>query len=172
MPSIVYKEIPGWSGYRAGSDGTIWTCKNGRWGLLSTWRQMKTIPGNHNYMYVMLSGNGQRRNVCVHTLILESFVGPRPNEMECCHGNNNRQDNRLDNLRWDTPKSNQLDRSKFGTGNNGSKHGLAVLTETDVLELRMLHDVHGVTATNLGKRFKIHPNHAAQIYRREIWKHI
>ena len=51
----------------------------------------------------------------VHILVLESFVCPRPEGMQCCHTNGKASDNRLENLRWDTPANNVADRKKHGT---------------------------------------------------------
>lgn len=36
----------------------------------------------------------------VHRLVLEAFVGPCPIDHECCHYDNNPQNNRVENLRW------------------------------------------------------------------------
>lgn len=63
------------------------------------------------YKYISLNGGGkQRRNAKVHHLVLEAFVGPRPEGMECCHANDIAGDNRVQNLRWDTPAANTDDR--------------------------------------------------------------
>jgi hypothetical protein len=53
----------------------------------------------------------------VHRLVLETFVGPCPDGMECCHNNGDPADNRLENLRWDTLSSNAYDRVEHGVHN-------------------------------------------------------
>jgi hypothetical protein len=69
------------------------------------------------YMYVSLSGGGkQLRNCKVHHLVLEAFVGPRPPGAVCCHKNDIPNDNRLENLRWDTPRANVEDKMRNGGG--------------------------------------------------------
>lgn len=50
----------------------------------------------------------------IHHLVLETFVSPRPEGMEACHGNFNRADNRLSNLRWGTHSENQMDNVRAG----------------------------------------------------------
>lgn len=45
----------------------------------------------------------------VHTLVLEAFVGPRPDGADACHENGNRRDARLTNLRWDSRSGNVQD---------------------------------------------------------------
>ncbi len=48
-------------------------------------------------------------NYKVCALVLKAFVGPRPHGMEACHNNGDSTDNRLENLRWDTPSANNYD---------------------------------------------------------------
>lgn len=60
----------------------------------------------------LLSG---RRQALVHRLVLEAFVGPEPGGMEGCHCDGDPANNRLENLRWDTPSGNTLDSVRHGT---------------------------------------------------------
>lgn len=52
--------------------------------------------------------------VLIHQLVLTAFVGPCPLGMECCHGDGDRANNRLTNLRWDTRSANQQDTLRHG----------------------------------------------------------
>lgn len=61
------------------------------------------------------------RNVLLHRMVLEAFVGPCPEGMECLHENDNPQDNRLVNLRWGTRSENQADRVRNGLHHNARK---------------------------------------------------
>lgn len=49
----------------------------------------------------------KQKNLLVHRLVLETFVGQCPEGMECDHVNRDRSDNRLQNLRWVPHKENQ-----------------------------------------------------------------
>lgn len=69
---------------------------------------------------VPLCRDGGYVNRLVHVLVLEAFVGPRPPGLLACHNNDVPTDNRLDNLRWDTPSSNQYD--KVAHGNHYQTH--------------------------------------------------
>jgi hypothetical protein len=67
------------------------------------------------YLRVSLSrGRGGVVDMFVHTLVLLAFVGPRPAELEACHGNGDPTDNRVANLLWDTPSENQYDVVRHG----------------------------------------------------------
>ena len=58
---------------------------------------------------------GDRSSPRVGVMVLETFVGPCPDGLECCHNNDLFCDNRLENLRWDTHRANIADRTRHGT---------------------------------------------------------
>lgn len=76
---------------------------------------LRATPDTHGYARVFLTYRGQRRQLAVHRLVLEAFVGPCPPDMEGCHGPGGQADNRLVNLRWDTRRENAYDRVRHGT---------------------------------------------------------
>jgi hypothetical protein len=62
------------------------------------------------YMRAVLSKPGEKpKYKRLHTLILEAFVGPRPNGMEGCHADDNKLNNTFPNLYWGTRSSNVQD---------------------------------------------------------------
>lgn len=69
------------------------------------------------YLEVCLSRDNRKTFRAVHLLVLEAFVGPRPEGLEGCHENGDSADNRLANLRWDTKGGNELDKVRHGTHN-------------------------------------------------------
>lgn len=73
-------------------------------------------PGRdvHGKLYVNLSNGSLRRVQRVHRLVLEAFVGPRPEGMEGCHFDDDNENNRLSNLRWDTHSGNMRDKVRNG----------------------------------------------------------
>lgn len=81
------------------------------------------------YRYVSLSKLGAVKKFNVHVLVLEAFVGARPSPLhQCCHGDGDRTNASLTNLRWDTAKANQSDRWLHGTQCVGDGSGRAILT--------------------------------------------
>lgn len=83
----------------------------------------RRIPGKiltpfaktYGHLAVHLSAGKRRVNRHIHRLVMEAFVGPCPDGMECCHNNGDASDNRLTNLRWDTSASNTADVTAHGT---------------------------------------------------------
>lgn len=69
------------------------------------------------YLAVQLSGHQK----AIHCLVLEAFVGPRPDRYMGCHRNDDPCDNRLDNLYWGTATENSLDTVRNGHNRNTNK---------------------------------------------------
>lgn len=91
-----------------------------RWGKTRTMRGRVLIPSEVHGGYLSVNlGAGVRRSV--HTLVLEAFVGPRPEGAVCRHLNGNPKDNRLANLAWGTPGENRRDTVKHGNDPRASK---------------------------------------------------
>lgn len=116
MTSVIYRDIPEFPGYRAGDDGSVWTCRRkggndrGSDRFTDTWRRMKPHPHN-GYLRVSLIRDGRVCSRTVHNLVLMAFVGPCPQGMEGCHyPDPDRANNRLSNLRWDTHSENARDK--------------------------------------------------------------
>lgn len=87
---------------------------------------------NHNGYHVVSLGSKPKKQFRLHCLVLEAFVGPRPPGMQGCHGRDDKDDNRLENLRWDTPKRNIAERQSF----DGEKNPNAKLTNAQTQELK------------------------------------
>ena len=62
---------------------------------------------------VRLCKNGKQKFFQIHRLVYETFVGKIPDDMQCNHINEKKDDNRLENLNLMTPKEN----SNWGTRN-------------------------------------------------------
>jgi hypothetical protein len=96
----------------------------------------RTLHKRTGYFVVTLSNKNYRKQVSLHRLILSSFKGDAPEGMECCHENGDRQDARLENLRWDTRKNNHADKKKHGTWQGGENNTWHKLTAAQVIAIR------------------------------------
>ncbi len=78
--------------------------------------------GQEKYLAVNLCQYGEMKFWCVHILVLEAFVGPRPEGMQCCHGPAGSSINCVSNLSWGTRSKNQgEDKRRDGTSNTGTR---------------------------------------------------
>lgn len=123
------------------------------------------------YVRVRLTHHGKHVERAIHILVLEAFVGPRPPGADACHGDGDRWNNRLDNLRWDSHAANQRDKITHGTIARGARNGWAKLTEADVRALRDMVAA-GATVKDAAQAFGISDTHASQIVRRVRWGHV
>lgn len=141
--------------------------------LSDEWRDLKQILDSGGYKTVGLRPdvgikNGGSKRLRVHILVLEAFIGLRPTGMECCHNNGIRLDNRLENLRWGTTKSNAQDTVKHDKSRRGERNAFVKLTKEQVLEIRKRMD-EGQTSTRIMQEFKISRSHANAIKSRRFW---
>lgn len=119
-PDERWKVIPGYEGfYEASSHGRIRSLArviehSGRRKTLIS-RILRPGPHRSGHLWVDLCGPDGHKTRQVHQLVLETFVGPKPPRMVGCHWDGNPQNNRLDNLRWDTQSANLYDAVKHGT---------------------------------------------------------
>jgi len=125
---VAYKILENYPAYRVGDDGSIWSRRKRI--MLPSGRGSKTVIGKtwhpkkiskqkgktegRSYLYVRLSHDKKSRIFRVHRLVLEAFVGPCPEGMECRHLDGDPSNNRLENLRWGTPAENTEDKRKHG----------------------------------------------------------
>jgi hypothetical protein len=69
------------------------------------------ISGTSPYWQVKYTDDGKRvRTRPVGVLVLEAHVGPCPRGKQCCHDDDDLNNNDLSNLRWDWPPANKIDR--------------------------------------------------------------
>lgn len=112
--------------------------KVGRGGRGHKGRVLKLYSVKGLYQQASLSGAGYRRKVCVHILVAEAFIGPRPKGYHACHNDGDPTNNRAKNIRYDTVQSNSRDRIIHGTMLRGEAHPNAKLSDYDVAAIRVL----------------------------------
>lgn len=72
----------------------------------------------------------------VHQVVLEAFMGPRPDGMQTLHKDGSKTNNAPSNLAWGTALENSKDRKAHGTGPNGERNPKAKLTVAAVELIR------------------------------------
>ena len=91
------------------------------------------------YPGIDLCKNGKTTQYRVHRLVLEAYVGKRPDGMVCRHLDGDKRNNRIDNLTWGTQKENARDMVEHGRACQGTKNAHAVLNEEKVFAIRKLY---------------------------------
>jgi len=181
--TVEYRDIPRFPGYRVGSDGSVWTSWTLGRGSHPTdrWRRLrpaigksKRFPRRVEYPRVTLRGEGHApRTITIHTLVLEAFIGSRPDGMEGCHIDGNVWNMCVTNLRWDSKKSNASDKHKHGTMFRplGEKNGHATFTQELVKEIRSSYE-RGMKAAEIARSLSLRPQSVVKIIAGTRWAHL
>lgn len=158
------RDIPGYPGYRATSDGRL----IGKKGKLMSPHTAKST----GYMGVTVHVGGKQGMLHVHKGVCLAFHGlPEPGQ-EVAHKNGVRTDNRAENVRWKTRPENAQERVEHGTQIRGGEHPLAKLDEDSVGEIRALYAAGNCTMLGLAKRFGVSRSKVFQVIHRMSWAHI
>lgn len=162
---VEYRTLPSFPNHRFGNDGSVWSQKNNRWGTKTEWRRLRCSRNKLGYMVTTIRRNdGDTSPKYVHRLILEAFYGPATG-MQCCHCDGNPSNNRISNLRWDTPKGNAGDTLQHGTRVLGEKCRTSKLTDCQVVEIRSRRD-SGELLREIAQRFGVHVSCISKICNR------
>lgn len=176
--SVKYLVVPEFTSYRVGNDGSVWRVwvrikRTGKRRIsCTTWKKMKAELKDNGRLRVRLVQNGKEYRVHVHQLVLENFIGPCPEGMECCHNDDNPLNNKLDNLRWGTRQSNMVDKRINDKIARGENQGLSKITEEQVREIRRMYGSGNYSKYRLGKLFNIDRRNITFIVDRKTWKHV
>lgn len=174
--AVEYRPIAGFPGFFLGSDTSAWS----QWGRGSCvdsgnprkMVRLKLSVRNNGYVTVGLRRKGEKQIAFyVHRLMLETFVGPCPDGMECRHLDGNPKNNSLGNLAWGTKKQNGEDRISHGTRHNGERSPISKLTDENVREIRKLSR-DGLTQYEIASRFGIVRENVSAILVGRTWKHV
>jgi len=107
-----FVHLPDFPDYRINRDGIIL----GKLGRPLKKRFMgASRAGNKKYQQYALYHNGKRYEKMLHHLMLEAFVGPRPDGMVGCHRDDDIENNKISNLYWGTPEQNAADKVRNRT---------------------------------------------------------
>lgn len=148
--------IPGFPDYQISRNGVVRNLKtgrifngspSGRRGYLRT--HLKNKTGGYSYR-------------SIHSLLLETFVGPRPNGFVGCHIDDNARNNDLKNLMWATPETNRAHAKANNRIPCAEKHRNSKLTERQVRDIRARYKRGGgpwgrSNTETLAKEFKVSP---------------
>ena len=173
----IWKAIPGFPGYEVSDFGNVrswYNPGNHSAKFADTPKEMKqffTGPVGKEYLSINLYRNRKHKTKRVHCLVLEAFIGPRPPNKVACHGDGDKNNNRLSNLRWDTRAANEQDKMAHGRSTIGERNGMSKLTSEQVLDIRRL-DAMGESNTIIARRYRVRKTTISRIVSRKRWKHL
>jgi len=167
----VWKDVVGYEGiYQVSDTGSIKRIKGGQGAQPNT--ILSQMPDNGNYLMVCLYRNGKRTRKRVHTIVAETFVGPRPsNKHEVLHLDGCKTNNNSRNLAWGTRSDNMQDAIRHGTATTGSKNAQAKFSVEQVKNI-LLAIVDGETVTSISKRLGVSHSIISEIKSGKTYKEV
>lgn len=160
--------------YEASNTGKIRNAK--------TLHVLKAFVGVHGYytMQVCPTPRGAK-NVRVHQLVAEAFLGTRPNNMVVNHKDGNKKNNNIENLEYVTSSENNIHALRNGLRHpaamrgkspRGESHYRAKITEETVKEVLRLRKEKGYGSRKIAKIIGITNGTVSGILYGRTWKHI
>lgn len=132
----------------------------------SDWRPVTGTLTRSGYLQVGLHGKTAR----VNRLVAQAFI-PNPDGLpESHHKNGNPADNRLENIRWGTAKTNAIDRDLHGRTARGERNAMSKLRDNDVRRIRTLLDTR--TLQSIADEFGVSKKLVLLIKQNKAWKHV
>lgn len=128
--------------------------------------------------YSLRNGEGRKRHVTAHSLVINSFIGSAPSPgMEIAHKDGSRLNAHWRNLRWATRQSNNDDRIGHGTTCRGERNGRAKITTEDVYAIRREYREIKRPDSNrcigeLDKKYGLTRSTIIRIAKGEYWSHV
>jgi hypothetical protein len=157
-------------GYEVSDSGNVRSWKNFHGGLASAPRLLR-FKHRDGYPSVDLVRNGKPFSKNVHSLVMESFVGPRHDGMVACHSNGVRTDNRLSNLRYDTHAANHADKRLHENDLSGERNPIAKLNNQLVVCIRVAAAA-GEKQSAIALRLGVSETTISGVIKGRSWKHV
>ena len=165
-------------------------------------KALSLLKDSSGYLQIQLSKNNKPSGKKVHRLVLEAFIGsPSTPKHQCNHKNGNKQDNRLENLEWVSPKENMvhawktglnrmtpeqieknrqahiglkssgITKQKLSRATRGCNNPSAILNELQVRCIRRARDM-GCRGIFLAQIFGVKPTTISMVFTRKCWNNV
>lgn len=177
MTEEVWKPIPG-SGWRheVSNLGRVrsWVRRGDNRITKDERPHLLTPTSAREYLKVFLRINGEARQILVHHLVAEAFVGPRPGGMDCAHLDGNPHNNEASNLKWVTKRENESHKFQHGTKIQGELCYNAKLTESQVREIKAIlsADPPRGTGQRLAEKYGVDKCTISAIKKGRLWSFV
>ena len=160
------KEILGFKDYMIDTDGSVYSNRTAKLKMLK-----HKIIGNGYPGVTLTDSHGKARNLTVHRLLATTFISNPENLPVVRHLNDNKLDNRLENLAWGTHQENSGDAIINGVMPRGEKNHKSKLEEDDVRLIRDLSGI-GVSRKTIAKHLGVTTGAIHSVISGKAWRQV
>lgn len=170
--------VPGFPGYEASNFGRVRSVPRtievkragGKYLRPLSGALLATQRGPKGYLHLALRASGKGRTFAVHQIIGMTFLGARPVGHEIAHWDGNKENNRVENLRYATSKENKQDAARLGAILRGESRTDTFFTSEQVALMKLQH-----ADMNAGEIARYHSAKLATVHsilQGKRWAHI
>ena len=156
-----WKDIEGFENYMVSSLGRFYSKKRDK--------IMKPTPDNKGYLRISFYEYGKSHTKKVHRLVAEAFIENPNNLPQVNHKNEDKLDNRVENLEWVDNGENQKHAIEHNLKRivSGEEHYMCKLSDKDVEEIRRCYKFkHPIyNQVELAKKYGLSQAHISAIIR-------
>lgn len=158
--------IPNFPKYSITKGGDVWSEKTNRW--------LKPSAKGNGYLYVTIyDANKRRHSRSIHSLVAETYIGPRAEGWVVNHKSGIKTDNDLNNLEYITISQNNAHAYEMGLASKmGSKAGGSKLTEKQVVSIKRLLIDKALSHDQIAKKFSVCRTTITMIATNKTWRHV
>ena len=136
--------------------------------------ELKRFVGKNGYEVVNVYPEGWREGdkhniTYVHRLIAEHFIENKTGCNSVRHLNDIKTDNTIENLRWGSKLDNARDAVRNGRVRSLENHGMAKLTNSQVLSIKEMISKKEMTQIKIAELFGAHPSTISYIKTGKQW---
>lgn len=164
------ENIDGYPGYYVTPRGHVYSKKSGKW------VKRKLNPQTTGRLQVrLISCTGRSVMVQVSRLVALAYL-PNPHNKPCvCHRDNNKSNNRVDNLYWGTHQENMDQRNREGRCGSKPHYGdskLSKLTDSERIEIIELYREGNISMWKLSKIYGVGPCAIYKVIHSKHWNEV
>jgi hypothetical protein len=169
--SEIWEKIPNASKYEVSNTGEVrsWNTQRGGWASSPSLMKKKLNKKVGYYNVGITYDDGVQKTRYVHRLVAEAFLGYRDNSL-VRHLNDDRLDNRVENLAWGTQRQNMSDAILNGKLPTGTKCSKSVLSERDIILIARM-DKEGLTRATIARIIGVHVGIINSLLRGKTYKY-
>lgn len=145
----VWKDVVGYEGlYKVSNFGNVYSVRSDK--------QLKHSKNRGGYLFVVLCTDGKPKQFKVHRLVAISFLTNPDNKPQVNHIDEDKTNNRLDNLEWVTAKENTNYGSRNKKAAKSNSKNIKVIYQDNTYE-------YWDSASEFAREFGVHRQHVNDV---------